>query len=87
MNTIHKFPVAMDNFVLKLPTDAQVLCVQVQRDNPQLWVKLNSEQDAVDRRFIVVGTGHVVPDGYDTYIGSFQLYGGSFVGHLFESKK
>lgn len=71
---------------LFLPVYSKVLCVQVQNENPVIWVKVNPENRKEDRCFSVFGTGFEIEtkDVEKIYIGSFQLNDGSFVGHLFE---
>lgn len=89
MKTIWKFPIAemQDKFVLKMPIGAEVLTVQVQRNAPCLWAKVESNNPLKDRAFFMYGTGHdikklnLMPS---FYIGSFQLFDGDLVFHLFE---
>ena len=80
---IYKYPVSIGTFIHAMPKGAEVLCVQMQEHNPQMWVLVNPKAEAERREFIVVGTGH----SYTTlsgsrYIGTFQ--DSSFVWHLFE---
>jgi len=86
MHTIYKFPVPENStFVLKLPARARFLDVQVQRGKPQAWFLLDPEAETVRRRFVVCGTGHQVPEQEMlTYLGTFQLFDGELVLHLFE---
>jgi len=85
MITIYKYTVPITNFDLELPKDAEILAVQAQYNEPQMWVLLNTDKSFTVRHFTVCGTGHQVElIGSHKYIGTFQLHGGSFVGHLFE---
>lgn len=84
MNTIWKFPVPQEGeFSLDMPIGAQVLCVQTQYGEPQLWAAVSKSVDIETRNFRLAGTGHEISPGL-VYIGTFQLFEGSFIGHLFE---
>lgn len=85
MKTIHKYPLRpSDSTLLSIPEGAQVLCVQVQHDQPYIWVLVESDRHPESRLFRMVGTGHPMPEEVKEYIGSFQLLGGNLVFHLFE---
>lgn len=90
---VWKFPVGVaDEFDLEMPTGAQILSVQVQGDGNSpadvcMWAICPTHPSAgVEvRKFCVYGTGHWHPNISELkFIGTFQLFGGSFVGHLFE---
>jgi hypothetical protein len=84
MLMVYKYPIPIeDNFFLLLPADAAILTVQVQGEQPCIWAMVNPEAELRERRFRLAGTGR--PIGYGmSYIGTFQLYGGALVFHLFE---
>lgn len=86
MHTIWKFPVPEhDCFTLELPHRARFLDVQVQHGKPQAWFLLDPEARKVIRRFVVFGTGHPIPEQEKlTHLGTFQLFVGELVVHLFE---
>jgi hypothetical protein len=87
MKTIHKHKVEPGEFVLTLPRDAEFLSVQTQHRDPQSWWLLDPKQPVVQRSFVVRATGYAftVPDSEaEVFLGTFQLYDGGFVGHLFE---
>ena len=88
MLSIHKFPVHVrDLFELRLPKGAEFLSVQQQYDATQSWWVVDLEQPKRSRFFRVRGTGHeFVRKAGETekFLGTFQLNGGTFVGHLFE---
>ena len=62
----------------------------MQRETPCLWALVNPDAPMETRTFRVVGTGHdIPPDGADYlwyHVGTFQMHGGYFVGHLFEQE-
>ena len=88
MRTIWKFEVPeQDKFTLELPAGAEFLSVQRQFDGTQAWFLLDPEASKATRRFLVVGTGHTItiPETKKLdYLGTFQLYDGRLVFHLFE---
>lgn len=47
------------------------------------------ERELEERNFRLAGTGHRIEEEQEklSFIGTFQLYGGSFIGHLFEIKR
>ena len=87
MQTIWKFPVSVDDyFEVTMPIGSKVLSVQTQRGLPAMWAAVDSEADVETRGFCLRGTGHPLDSTESRFIGSFQLYGGNLVYHLFEVK-
>lgn len=82
--SVWKFEISVeDEFVLAMPKGAKPLHVAVQDDKPCLWMLVDPAAGREDRTFYVHGTGHPVrPESQ--HLGSFMLYDGAFVGHLFE---
>jgi hypothetical protein len=92
--TIWKFAIEVtDEFTLEMPIGAEPLHVETQRVNgpnaqyeqPCLWALVDPTAEREQRTFYVHGTGHPVHADAE-HIGSFLLYGGSFVGHVFEPR-
>lgn len=84
--TIWKFSLEVaDRQVIRLPEGAGVLDVQNQHERPCLWALVDPEAEAVERVFYTFGTGHEVKTRGIKYVGSYQLSGGAFVGHVFEA--
>ena len=85
--TIYKFPIeVIDDSQITLPKNAEILCVQMQDGNPYIWVMIDKgEKKAEVRHFCLFGTGHPFALLDYKYIGSFQMYAGSLVFHLFET--
>jgi hypothetical protein len=83
---IWKFPAPIqDDFTIELPEKAEILCVQVQREQPQLWALCRPYAATETRRFCWFGTGHPVDDAKDLrYIGTVQFHDLALVFHLFE---
>lgn len=65
--------------------DAKVLAVQVQHNTPCIWALVQPGEIESERVFRVYGTGHAIEGG--SYVGTFQLHDGAFVGHVFEEAK
>lgn len=76
-----------DRFEVELPFGATVLCVQTQQERPYIWAKVVPGHETEKRAFRVFGTGHTMPGNGLKYIGTFQLHGGGFIGHLFEEER
>ena len=88
MKTIHKYPVPMeDEFVVMMPEWAEVLTTEAQYGEPFVWALVETDNAKVERRFRLCGTGHPAPNGEMDYVGSFQLTGGAFVGHIFVDRE
>lgn len=83
MRSIWKFPLPIGPSVVEMPNGAEVLTVQTQNDQPCLWALVDTDHDIIRRVFDVFGTGHIMPRS-GKYIGTFQLDGGAFMGHVFE---
>lgn len=85
MRKVYKFPLRVLE-VQEVPIKGlvQPLTVQVQHGAPHLWAMVDTE-DALYTRIVLVtvGTGHDLPDQPGSYLGTYQLDGGSFVGHVF----
>ncbi len=87
-NTIYKFELSIGTTQIELPINAKIVDVQVQYEKPCIWVLLNPTEKMKEIHLIkIFGTGHLIReiDGL-VYIGTFQLYGGSFIGHAFALK-
>jgi len=87
MRRIYKYPIPLGYFSLGLPKGAKILTVHEQHGEPQIWALVNPDEPFTEtRNFRVVGTGHPIGENEEVlrYIGTFQLDGGNFIGHLFE---
>jgi hypothetical protein len=84
--TIWKYPLPADDGPMKMPQGAEILCVQMQNENPTLWVLVEPNEPMEERDIRVYGTGHPVP-GYvqkANYIGTVQMMSETLVFHVFE---
>lgn len=84
--TIRKYPLPIqDEIPIRMPKGARLLSVQTQRDAACLWAMVDPQAPETTRRLALRGTGHDV-DGLALapFVGTFQLDGGAFVGHVFD---
>lgn len=87
MKSVYKYPVISDDyFQVDMPYGAAILSVQVQQGTPYMWALVdNKEELTITRKFRLAGTGHAINSNENfTFIGTFQLYDGELVFHLFE---
>lgn len=106
MKTVWKFPIPIaqinddgdERFTIEMPDRAEILTVQAQGNDAQIWAAVDTDRPKSARQFCLVGTGHVIPSlppgvhayqyearFYDTrYVGTFQVSGGAYVFHVFE---
>jgi len=83
--TIWKYSLSAANGVsLKMPHDAQILCIQIQNGTPCMWALVDPSADKDERVFNTYGTGHPFAENPQEYIGTYQLSGGTLVFHVFE---
>lgn len=93
MKTVWKFKLQLSDVQnVEMPTNAQILCVQVQPweggEDVCLWALVDPEQPLTTRKILIVGTGHDREDlaqPFLHYIGTFQVAGGRLVFHVFEN--
>ena len=73
---------------ITLPKGAEILTIQTQFNDAQLWALVDpEEQDREERRIEIFGTGHAIY--YDMgvnrkYLATYQLDDGNYVFHVFE---
>lgn len=72
------------NEFLDMPKGAKVLSAQSQGDNICLWAMVDPSEVSENRHFVVIGTGHDVPELHLVFIDTVQLFGGSLIFHVFE---
>ena len=84
MQSIWKYTIPIEGeFHLEIPRDAQILSVQVQHNEPCIWVLVDPKAHTVTTPFRIYGTGHPIKGYPGHFIGTFQTHGGDFVWHLF----
>lgn len=90
MKVIYKYPIPDPDCVLKLPQDAQILCVQMQssrethwREQPCIWALVDPEYPTEERKFVLVATGQPFEYLTKMYLGTVQV-SPNLVFHVFE---
>jgi len=68
---------------IDIPEGADILCVQMQNDEPMLWAKVNPDAPKNSRMFYVAWTGEDLLSNPLAYIGTVQKRNG-IVAHVFE---
>lgn len=87
MSAIWKYPLRVDDTQsIEMPTDAKVLCVQIQRGLPCMWAMHQNAAIRSERIILTIGTGHEVDRGGLRYIGTYQLQNGNLMFHVFEKE-
>ncbi len=69
-----------------MPEGAKVLHVGNQHDEITLWALVDPDSDLEERWFLVVGTGHSMPDAEFDHLGTVITHD-KFVWHVFEEAK
>lgn len=88
MKRIFKYPVPVDDsFSLELPIGSHILCVQMQKSEPVMWIECNPDAIKTVRYFYLFGTGMEVSEKAVRYIGTIQMLAGGLIFHLFEGEK
>lgn len=88
MRTVWKYPLAWtaEPQTVKMPPGAAPRRFAMQSGTATVWAEVNVPDDGPtdpeDRRFVIVGTGSPVPEGFATYRGTVDHNG--FVFHLYE---
>lgn len=84
MKRIFKYALAVeDQQSIVMPSGAEILTVQMQGGEPQVWALVDDTNDKHQRTFLIFGTGHPVIDNPGNYVGTFQLRNGALVFHVF----
>lgn len=85
MESIFKYQLeTTDEQIVEMPLGAEVLTVQVQNEIPCIWAKVNPNHTPIRYRFRIFGTGHTIEEDFTgKYIGTYQLFNGSGVFHIF----
>lgn len=86
MLTVWKYDVPDEQaFTLNLPVGAVIRHAGTLADVRYLWVEVdNLEQETRPRRFVIVGTGHPIPEFATEHVDTWQA--GPFVWHLYAER-
>jgi len=84
--TIWKYQLLQTDYqVVFMPDGAAPLHVGLQDDHWMVWAMVDPNAHPEPRYIAVVGTGHPIPDGTGSYLGTIQQP--PFVWHLFEMRE
>ena len=68
--------------LIDLPDQFKVLSLQVQSDQPTVWIELDTSKEKTHAwTFETYGTGFVMPDDPEIFVGTYQI--NSFVWHVY----
>jgi hypothetical protein len=87
MKTIYKVELKItDVQTIELPSGAEILTVQNQRNSLCLWALVETDAKLVSRVIEIIGTGNPIEPRPRKYIGTAQISHGEFpfVWHVFE---
>lgn len=86
MKRIYKYELKLTDIqVIAMPEGAEILSVQQQGENLQLWALVDVSMPDVQRKIRIIGTGNPVANEILVHISTFQMHGGALVFHAFES--
>lgn len=84
MTQIWKYPLEVtDDQYISAPMGAKPLSVDVQHGTPCIWAEVDPGATSDSIRVRIFGTGHNISGSGLQFVGTFQLHGGSFVGHVY----
>ena len=82
MKTIWKYPIADRPYQkIEMPSNAKILCVQLQDNIPTLWALVETENSKKPFNILTYYTGDYWINEEGKYIGTYQLAG--LVHHVF----
>jgi len=84
MKTVWKYDLLVrgETEIYDIPMGSRVIKVECRQ--PQLlsfWAEVDTEKNKEKREFVIVGTGHPIPENYE-YVGT--ALDGWYVWHLYE---
>jgi hypothetical protein len=85
MLTIYKYPLEVVFYqAFLVPEGATLLCIQLQRNIPCIWAKIDTENAKEILEVFTYGTGHIIDTHEKWYLGTYQIE--DFVWHVFYRK-
>jgi len=84
MNKIYKYQLGtVDTQSIIMKQGYKILDLQLQRGIPCVWVLIDPNNNNSLVEFRTYATGQTVDERSNEYIGSYQLYGGDAIFHVF----
>jgi hypothetical protein len=84
MKTVWKFPLDSDRSIIKAPGLGSTLLVDTQGIYWCAWCEVDTDKRDYAREFLIIGTGHPMPDDSEGFIHSNSWQQGPFVWHAYE---
>lgn len=84
MKAIWKFTMHGPRQTIEMPEGAQILSLQTQHNEPQIWALVDPGADKESRTFRAIPTGAEFSPAGLAYVGTFQINDGSLVFHIYE---
>lgn len=85
---VWKYPLQIENEqYIALPADCKILRVGVQDNKPVIWV-LTHPADLIESvKIYIFATGQIINVEVGEYLGSYEIYGGLEIYHVFKGKE
>lgn len=89
MKRVYKYKLEIqDHQVVSLPKGARILSVANQREDIVLYAEVDDEQKGItDIDIFIHGTGHVMNENANLFLGTVLLREGYLVFHVFANKE
>lgn len=86
MKTIWKYTLNLATLpqMIEMPFGAQLLDMQMQNGEMQLWALVDPTHIKTNRKFVTYMTGGTLPDNPGKYLGTVQRFDGALIYHMFE---
>lgn len=86
MRKIYKYKLKITGEqILILPKESIILTIQCIGDIPYVWAQIDTIINETEERYILIfATGETLPDIEMEYIGTYQIFNGIEVHHIFE---
>jgi hypothetical protein len=85
MKTIFKYSLEItDTQIIRIPKKSKILSVQTQNGIPCIWALVETNEEPVDRKIAVIGTGNPFWLKEYDFLGTIQTRQGALVWHIFE---
>jgi hypothetical protein len=87
--TIYKYPLQTEEVQkVFIKGFVKFLCVQTQQNKPMIWCVVDDKYlNDVEITIVTVGTGHELNVEPNMYVGTYQLFNGGLVFHVFADYK
>lgn len=74
-----------DDVKIQMPVGARILHANVQHGVPCVWALGDLAGPYCERHLQIVGTGNPLPAELGQYVGTFMMYDGALVWHVFDA--